>query len=496
MKRVSLEEIIDCESLPSAPVVAVRVLELCRRSTAGTKEIAATLATDPALCARLLKVVNSSLYGLRQPVSTVRQAVLLLGIDRVKTVAIGFSFIKTLSEQHAAEFDVDHFAMRSVYAGVAAQLLAEAAGHPEPEEAFVGGLLQDVGLLAMAQAIGHDYVHVLNAAEDHAGLTRKEEERFGFDHAHVGAALADRWKLPAGIVSQIRYHSRPETAARDLAVLTQAASLGGMTARLLLATEPISMEVLIEAYDEGLELSAAQTAALLHKIEEAARKVAKLFNLRPASAVSADMLIQQANAVLEKASLTAARNLEQAEKTNQRLREALRVDALTELPTRHALNEHIAARAVEGVRENPLGLIYLDLDGFTAINRRFGDAGGDRIIQRAGQLLQSKLPGSAELYRHEADEFVVLLPSGDGRRTVELAKRLRAAMAEAEWPVRSAEPLKLTVAAGVLAWPADRPLPEPEALIEGARAACRHAVHAGGNRLRVLEPGEFAPQSV
>jgi diguanylate cyclase (GGDEF)-like protein len=180
---------------------------------------------------------------------------------------------------------------------------------------------------------------------------------------------------------------------------------------------------------------------------------------------------------------------------NQRLREAVRVDALTGLPSRYALNERVAARAAARVSEDPLGLIYLDLDGFTAVNRRLGDAGGDRIIQQAAQFLQSKLPGGTELYRHEADEFVVLLPSGDGHRTVELAKRLRAAMAEAEWPMRSHESLKLTVAAGVLAWPADRPLPEPDALIEGARAACRHAAHAGGNRLRVLEPGDLVPRS-
>ena len=197
MNEQLLQKILSCSKLPSLPEVAVRVIELTGDENLVMQELASVIEKDQGLATRILKTVNSAFYGLPKQCSTLTHAQSLMGLDAIKTLALGFSLLSGLKEDPESEFDYERYWRRAVYSAVAAKAVAIMVRNGDAEEAFLGGLLQDIGMIAMCKALGDEYAELVRSCgEDHRGLVKKELAEYELQHPDVGAMLAQRWKLP------------------------------------------------------------------------------------------------------------------------------------------------------------------------------------------------------------------------------------------------------------------------------------------------------------
>ena len=152
------ERLERCSNLPSLPAVALQVLRLCQSDDLDLGQIAKVITNDPALSAKMLRLVNSPSYGLRQQVRTISHALALLGVNAVRTLALSFSLAADMRGKKQAGIDLQIYWKRSVLAAVAARELATATGLAAvKEEAFLAALLQDIGRLALARVAPEIY---------------------------------------------------------------------------------------------------------------------------------------------------------------------------------------------------------------------------------------------------------------------------------------------------------------------------------------------------
>ena len=213
MKSHLLQRVKSCPNLPSMPAIAVEVLELTKDDSVDVSKIAALVSRDPAMAAKVLKTANSSFYGCSQRVSTLSQAVMILGLNSVKTLVLGFSLVNNLSSGKAQGFDHRAYWKRSIYAATAARTLAGKAGVPQQEEAFLAALLADIGVLVLDLVVGEAYGAVTVRAASHEDLGPIEAAELGGTHGEVGGLIAEKWRLPAVLAGPIAHHHDGTPAA-------------------------------------------------------------------------------------------------------------------------------------------------------------------------------------------------------------------------------------------------------------------------------------------
>lgn len=196
-----IEEIV---TLPALPVSVDRVLQLVNDPDCSLAEVGKAISADPSLALKTLRLVNSAYYGLRTQIVSVDHAVALLGIKVIKNLALSATVFDTFKG------GADQLLRHSITCGVAMRALLESGGlscHIEPDEAFVYGLLHDVGKIVFEAFLPDEY-----AAS--AELSRKngipmfdaEREIIGADHSEMGERLAQNWKLPSPLVLAIAGH--------------------------------------------------------------------------------------------------------------------------------------------------------------------------------------------------------------------------------------------------------------------------------------------------
>ena len=167
------------------------------------------------MTARLLRLVNSPIYGFPSRISTVSQAISIVGMNQLHDLAVAASFIRLFGQMPQELVDMDSFWRHSVACAVAARLLAGQRKEPNVERFFVAGLLHDIGRPIMYQRLPDQSRIALELAQTTGQLLHTVEvEVFGFHHGQVGAALLDRWRLPALLQEAVAWHHVPRNAAR------------------------------------------------------------------------------------------------------------------------------------------------------------------------------------------------------------------------------------------------------------------------------------------
>jgi signal transduction histidine kinase/HD-like signal output (HDOD) protein len=222
-KRVELI-LQQLEELPTLPAVAVRVLEVTGKDDSSAKEVIALISSDQSLTTRVLQLLHRADAGVRGDIDTVDRAVVMLGFDAVRSVVLAVSVFHALG-QNAAErkgvhFSRDEFWKHSVAVACCAELLAERLPGPdalEPEisrsEAFVCGLLHDLGKVALDAALPKSFDRVVEATDLLRGnIADLERSIIGLDHMVVGKRLAERWGLPTTIRECIWLHGQAPEA--------------------------------------------------------------------------------------------------------------------------------------------------------------------------------------------------------------------------------------------------------------------------------------------
>ncbi len=208
--EVAASLVSDIGYLASPPDVCVRVFELIESPRTSAREIGEVIGHDPALTARLLKLVNSSFFNFSRRIDTVSRAVAVLGIRELFALVIAVSAIKSFSRLSCELVNIDTFWRHGIFTGLMARKLAEQHHVLHPERLFVAGLLHDIGALALYTRMPEVMGRLLLLADgDEALLHQAELAELGFSHADLGGALAEGWHLPPQLCNAICQHHTP-----------------------------------------------------------------------------------------------------------------------------------------------------------------------------------------------------------------------------------------------------------------------------------------------
>lgn len=488
--------------LPTLPAVALRVLELGEDPYAGVGEITEVVANDPVLSAKLLKAANSPLYAMRRQVDNLRQAISVLGFNAALTLALSFSLAP---ESDAGPLDKLAYWRRSLLAAVAARVIAEEGQLKEASKCFVGALLQDIGMLVLEKAHSDLYTDILAASDNHLAVVQAERQAFGFDHAAVGAALLESWRLPecawravasshqltlsgeaareAGIACCVhlsciladRWIQPEQSQALDICFAERAKTLLGFDEEACTAII-VRMEELLPHYSSLFEVDLILNADRATHLIEEAREVLVLRNLRSLQETSEYKL-----------------RSEMLESRNRQLEERSYIDPLTGLLNRARLNQMLEQEFHAAVAGGwPLSLGFVDLDQFKRINDTYGHQVGDKVLISISRLLQAQVRQADIAARYGGEEFVLVFPGTEENKAFELLERLRRGVA-AEVHHADGTEIVVTTSLGLATFSGhlgDSEFSSPEELIRAADRALYAAKREGRNRTVVYRRAE------
>ena len=491
MNQKLLDKILDCPRLPSLPAIAIEVIELCRQEDINIKQIARTISNDPALSTKILRTVNSSYYGLSQPVSTISHALVILGLNSVRTLALGFSLVNNLKDAGVEGFDLNTVWRRSLYSAVGARSIAQRVGIMQHEEAFLGGLLQDLGVIAMIQALGPGYVKLLQrVGPDHSRLWSEERKELDLDHMRVGQALAEQWKLPPILVQPIRYHENPEQSPPDVRNMLQAVALGAKAADVFLHDDSrAKADDYFLSLRQKLDIDHATALELLETIKVGTIEMGKLFEISTKPTRDPNAILAEASDALTELSLRTQQNATQLEARNKELQQKAERDALTGANNRGRFNDFIRQQFEFSTRQTqPLSMILMDADKFKNVNDTHGHLAGDQVLIAIAKTLMVNAPDNALVARYGGEEFAVLIPNMERRDAARLAETLRLAIEQTVVDISLTLKLRITASMGVATYDGVRFFTAPEQLVKAADQAVYAAKSGGRNCVRVFAP--------
>ena len=196
--------------LISLPDIYLRIEGVIKDPSSSARDIAAIISQDPNLSAKLLKIVNSAFYGFRQKIDTISRAVTIVGHNQISDLVLGTSVMALFREIPANLMNMNLFWEHSVACGTCARWIAGSRKFPNLESFFVAGLLHDLGKLIIFKNLPGPAKAVLRQVRHSDGFYyQAERDLIGFDHTQVGKALAEQWKLPAGLEQAIGGHHPP-----------------------------------------------------------------------------------------------------------------------------------------------------------------------------------------------------------------------------------------------------------------------------------------------
>jgi putative nucleotidyltransferase with HDIG domain len=198
--------------LPPMPDIAARVLRAVEGGDCSVHDLRLIIERDPAIVARILKVANSALYGFARQIDTLSHALALLGMQTVRNLVLAASISQMFARYGLMEKLI--FEHASLCGPVAHRLARYVAGKWDPEEAFVAGLLHDMGKIVLANSYRDEYENVVvRGYNQNLGFAEAERASFGFDHAELGAEVARQWQLAPSLETVIRFHHDPARLA-------------------------------------------------------------------------------------------------------------------------------------------------------------------------------------------------------------------------------------------------------------------------------------------
>jgi len=282
--------------LYSLPAVAMKVLELTRNPQVDIPALKQCIENDPALTGKILRVVNSSLFGLSREVSDLNQALALLGTKPLKMLVLGFSLPPGLFTGVSGE-SLARYWRHALTKAVAARELCETFYQSAGDEAFIAGLLQNIGELLLMQELGAPYTSFLDKV--HVGgndLSTLEIETLGFEHEVLSARLLGSWGLPEVIVQTVATTNpsrRGEELSDEVRELSEVVYLGELVARLLVDRRPEALRKLLVAGQYFHEITKAQLEPMVADLEDKVQQLADVLSLQlPQGADYRDILAE------------------------------------------------------------------------------------------------------------------------------------------------------------------------------------------------------------
>jgi putative nucleotidyltransferase with HDIG domain len=207
MTKLTYEDIVaNINNLPSLPTVVIELMRNLSDNDADTHTIASKLGQDQALAAKLLRLANSSFYGLQSRVTSILQATSILGVDSVRMMVVAATVIDRFSGNQHSSLSFHSFWRHSIGTALCAKALARKCGCNQ-DEAFIAGLLHDIGRLVLVTYAAQAYDAVIDYRDDEdCHLFEAEQAILGVDHMMAGRVIMAHWKFPPQILEAVLYH--------------------------------------------------------------------------------------------------------------------------------------------------------------------------------------------------------------------------------------------------------------------------------------------------
>ncbi len=224
--RPVMDRIKDIQSLPTPPLVFTQINRVINDPQASAYDVAAIVSEDPGIAARILRMANSAYYGLPQPVSSIRQAIIILGMDALRSLVLSVSIMDAFATSPLEREYQDVIWRHSLSTASAARLFfcsRFSSGQIRgSEEGFAAGLLHDIGKMVIACHLPAERARIRSNL-DYGVLEDRfvEQETIGVTHEEIGAYLAERWELPPILLSAIRHHHDLNVANPDHRLLSR-----------------------------------------------------------------------------------------------------------------------------------------------------------------------------------------------------------------------------------------------------------------------------------
>jgi putative nucleotidyltransferase with HDIG domain len=212
MSTITTDELIkNVRDLPSLPVIVIELLNSFNRQDASTMDLASKVSHDQSLSAKTLRLANSSFYGLSRKITTIQQAITVLGFDSVRTLVTAAAVTGTFSASSHATFNFKAYWQHAIGTALCSKKLAQALNFNQ-DSAFISGLLHDIGKLVLVTRFPQEYSEAIAYRASHdCYMLEAERAVLKLDHTVVGLALAEYWKFPELMQQAIAHHHAPVT---------------------------------------------------------------------------------------------------------------------------------------------------------------------------------------------------------------------------------------------------------------------------------------------
>lgn len=196
------------DGMPAFPKSVQRILELTRDVNSTPKDLVEVIDKDPVVTVKILKVVNSAYYSLPKQITSIGHAVVYLGFNTIKNLALSIAAIGMMPKDNPSGFDVEQYLLHSLSTAGIAKQLALKANDADPMDCFIAGLLHDFGKVVFAQFMPEEFKTALTMANDKGvSLHQALNDTIGVDHVVVGAMLVEKWRFAPKLVETIRHQS-------------------------------------------------------------------------------------------------------------------------------------------------------------------------------------------------------------------------------------------------------------------------------------------------
>ncbi|GAB6164667.1 hypothetical protein JCM19992_06670 [Thermostilla marina] len=308
--------------LYTLPAVAMEVLDLTERPDVDAAALKRCIEKDPALTAKVLRVVNSSLFGLPRSVADLNQALALLGIKPLKLLVLGFSLPPELF-QGVTPTTLEFYWRHTLTKAVAARELCEQFWKRSGDEAFIGGLLQDLGMLVLIRQLGGAYEQFVEKLIDRGDdILAREAQSMGFNHTQLTARLLTQWGLPGTLVEAVSYPADKEQISASARMIAEILELAEAAACFLGDGKPSALSQVVEAAAKAQNIDRDTIEAFLATLDEKVSQLAEVFSVRTDDLPSAQELLARAHQQLAVVAASAATEIvRQDEMPEERLQE-------------------------------------------------------------------------------------------------------------------------------------------------------------------------------
>lgn len=486
--KPELAKMIDREEMPSPPTVAVELLRLVGQPEVRIDEITRVISADPALATKLIDYCNSPLTLSTRRISSLHQAVTMLGLRTLRLLSLSFSLMDTRNDRG---FPYEEFWRRSLGMAIASKRFAAVNGIEDEDECFLMGLVYHLGLMGIGVCYAEELSQRFGDRCVLDELTPKiEHDLSGTNRFELGACMLARWNFPDSMIGVLaKRNTSPETQDCFYATAERLAQL------MLSGTTDLREVVGLRKYVcQNFGLAETQFDEMFNGMLNDWKGYQPLFNFDTIAFESLHDLEAQAKQSMVEISLSMERTIREMSHKHDELLQLAWIDGLTQLKNRTAFNNEVPEASQSYLRESQsFGLMIADIDHFKNFNDTFGHTAGDCILREVGHCLKRHLRKSDHVYRFGGEEFVLLVSNCEFESVMRVGERLRTAIEDLRVDYEDYQ-LCVTVSMGIC-WVDRGKHNSFEEIFETADACLFEAKRKGRNRC-VVSTTESEPRRV